>query len=109
MGQAVESGSGQTLAAQYFGPVFERQVCRDHDAVALVCTKTQASYERRLKQFETDSQLLVELQKSFGRVLKTDSPKSRLSNPPQPASSTRKKAAKKKKAAKRNAARKESI
>lgn len=74
----------------------------------LVCTKTQASYERRLKQFETDSQLLVELQKSFGRVLKTDSAKSRHSNPPQPASNTRKKAAKKKKAAKRKVARKKS-
>lgn len=36
MGQAVESGSGQPFAAENFGPVFERQVRRDNDAVAFV-------------------------------------------------------------------------
>ena len=36
VGQAVESGSGQSFAAEHFGPVFERQVRRDDDAVAFV-------------------------------------------------------------------------
>jgi hypothetical protein len=34
--EAVESGSGQSFAAENFGPVFEGQVCRDDDAVAFV-------------------------------------------------------------------------
>ena len=36
MGQAIQSGPGQTFAAQDFGPVFERQVRGNNDAVAFV-------------------------------------------------------------------------
>ena len=36
MCEAVESGSGQSFAAENFGPVFEGQVRRDDDAVAFV-------------------------------------------------------------------------
>ena len=36
MGQAIESRSGQAFAAEDFGPVFERQVRGDNDAVSFV-------------------------------------------------------------------------
>jgi len=36
MGQAIQSGSGQTFAAQHFGPVFEGQVRGISDAVPFV-------------------------------------------------------------------------
>ena len=36
MSEAIESGPGQSFAAEHFGPVFERQVRGDNDTVAFV-------------------------------------------------------------------------
>ena len=64
MSQPIQSGAGQTFTAQYFGPVFERKIGRDDQALTFVSGADHVEQQLRsdlagrpVTQFVEDQQI----------------------------------------------------